>query len=71
MSMRKVIEKSRRGDHDGIRIVTSINKDSIEMIKPFMNIGVDIRHVKNLPPIDFSVSEKEMVATIQKLTMVK
>ena len=31
-----------------------------------MNIGVDIRHVKNLPPIDFSLSEKEIVATIQK-----
>ena len=31
-----------------------------------MNIGVDIRHVKNLPPIDFSLSDKEMMATIQK-----
>jgi nitrogen-specific signal transduction histidine kinase len=62
----KVIEKSRRGDHDGIRIVTSINKDSVELIRTFLNIGVDIRHVKNLPPIDFSLSEKEIVATIQK-----
>ena len=26
----KIMEKSRRGDHDGIRIVTSINKDNVE-----------------------------------------
>jgi signal transduction histidine kinase len=27
---------------------------------------VQIRHVKNLPPIDFAVSDKEMIATIEK-----
>src|SRR5207247_7050194 len=26
-----------------------------------------IRHVKNLPPIDFAVSDKEMMATIEKM----
>lgn len=62
----KIMDKSRRGDHDGIRIVTSINKDSVELIKAFLTKGVDVRHVKNLPPIDFSLSDKEIVATIQK-----
>jgi signal transduction histidine kinase len=65
-TVEKVMEKSRRGDHDGIRIVTSINKDNKELIEAFLKIGVQIRHVKNLPPIDFSVSDKEIVATIQK-----
>jgi nitrogen-specific signal transduction histidine kinase len=62
----KIIDKSRRGDHDGIRIVTSINKDSVDLIRAFLNKGIDVRHVKNLPPIDFSLSDKEIVATIQK-----
>jgi signal transduction histidine kinase len=65
-TVEKVIEKSRRGDHDGIRIVTSINKDNVELTMAFLKSGVQIRHVKNLPPIDFSVSDKEMLATIQK-----
>jgi hypothetical protein len=30
-------------------------------------MGMEIRHVKNMPPIDFAVSDKEMVATMQKL----
>jgi nitrogen-specific signal transduction histidine kinase len=62
----KIMDKSRRGDHDGIRIVTSINKDSVDLIRDFLNKGIDVRHVKNLPPIDFSLSDKEIVATIQK-----
>jgi nitrogen-specific signal transduction histidine kinase len=62
----KIMDKSRRGDHDGIRIVTSINKDSVDLIRAFLNKGINVRHVKNLPPIDFSLSDKEIVATIQK-----
>jgi signal transduction histidine kinase len=65
-TVEKIMEKSRLGDHDGIRIVTSINKESVELIEVFLKVGVQIRHMKNLPPIDFSVSDKEMVATIQK-----
>ena len=33
----------------------------------FLNIGVQIRHVKDMPPIDFAVSDKEMMATIEKM----
>jgi signal transduction histidine kinase len=62
----KIMEKYKTGDHDGIRIVTSIGKDNIDLIRAFLKIGVRVRHVKNLPPIDFSVSDKEIVATILK-----
>ncbi|MGB7559809.1 MAG: hypothetical protein WBM37_14965, partial [Nitrososphaeraceae archaeon] len=53
----KIMDKYKTGDHDGIRIVTSIGKDNIELIRAFLRIGVQVRHVKNLPPIDFSVSD--------------
>jgi signal transduction histidine kinase len=60
------MDRKRKKEHDGIKLVTSIDKDSVDIVRAFLNIGVDIRHVKNLPPIDFSVSDKEMIATIQK-----
>ena len=63
----KTVNKNNDRDHKGLRIVTSItDKDSAELAKRFLNIGVTIRHVKNIPPIDFAVSDKEMIATIQK-----
>jgi nitrogen-specific signal transduction histidine kinase len=53
--------------HGGIRITTSImNSNDIQMVNKFLDLGIEIRHVKNLPPISFAVSEKEMIATIQK-----
>jgi signal transduction histidine kinase len=62
----KIMEKYKTGNHDGIRVVTSIDKDNLELVRSFLEIGVQVRHVKNLPPIDFSVSDKDIVATILK-----
>jgi hypothetical protein len=65
----KVIrDKYRKGEHKGIKWVTSItDKDSADLVRIFLNIHVQIRHVKNMPPIDFAVSDKEMMATIEKM----
>src|ERR671910_1395366 len=63
-----MMNKYRKGEHEGIRWVTFItDKDSADLVRTFLNIGVQIRHVKNMPPIDFSVSDKEMMATIEKM----
>lgn len=53
--------------HGGIRIVTKINdfKD-VQIVTQFLGLGIEIRHVRNLPPISFAASEREMIATIQK-----
>src|SRR5215211_1099569 len=60
--------KYRKGEYEGIRWVTSITeKDNADLVRTFLNIGVQIRHVKNMPPIDFAVSDKEMMATIEKM----
>jgi signal transduction histidine kinase len=63
-----MMSKYRKGEHKGIRWVTSItDKDSADLVRIFLNIGVQIRHVKNMPPIDFAVSDKEMMATIERM----
>jgi signal transduction histidine kinase len=63
-----MMNKYRKGEHEGIRWVTSItDKDNSDLARVFLNIGVQIRHVKNMPPIDFAVSDKEMMATIERM----
>jgi signal transduction histidine kinase len=62
----KVMYKYTKAEHEGIRLVTSIDRTSVEIVRKFLDIGIQIRHVKNMPPIDFAVSDKEMVATIEK-----
>jgi signal transduction histidine kinase len=62
----KVMEKSNRGRHKGIRFVTYIDTQNLDLAKEFTKLGVKIRHVKNLPPIDFALSDRELIATIDK-----
>jgi signal transduction histidine kinase len=53
--------------HQGIKIITSItDSEDIEIVNKFLELGISIKHVKNLPPINFAASDKEMIATIQK-----
>lgn len=50
-----------------IILVTAIDRDSVEIVRKFLDIAIQVRHVKNMPPIDFAVSDKETkVATIEK-----
>jgi hypothetical protein len=64
-------EKGREEDvqKDVIRLVTTItDKDSIDLVRRFLEAGVKVRHVKNLPLMDFAVDNKYFHATIRKGT---
>ena len=69
---KKLLDKYKKGEHNGIRWVTNIvgvklEKDDIELIKAFLDLGMQIRHVKNLSLMNFAVSDKMLNATIEKL----
>ncbi|MGB7559631.1 MAG: hypothetical protein WBM37_14055, partial [Nitrososphaeraceae archaeon] len=69
---KKLLDKHKKGEHNGIRWVTNIvgvklEKDDIELIKTFLDLGMQIRHVKNLSLMNFAVSDKMLNATIEKL----
>jgi two-component system, OmpR family, sensor histidine kinase VicK len=64
---RKLLEKQRKGEHQGIRYVTNIDSDNLEISKIYLESGIQIRHMKNLPPMSFGVSDKEIAVTIEKM----
>src|SRR5215207_1853388 len=69
---KKLLDKYKKGEHNGIRWVTNIvgvklEKDDIELIKTFLDLGMQIRHVKNLSLMNFAVSDKMLNGTIEKL----
>ena len=60
--------RSRRAEHKGVRLLTApINRDTIELVKMILDLGVQIREIKNMPPMNFSITEKEVHATIEKM----
>ncbi|HJR84353.1 MAG TPA: HAMP domain-containing sensor histidine kinase [Nitrososphaeraceae archaeon] len=64
---KNVLDKQRRGEGEGIRWIMRIEKDSVKLVKKFLKLGVNIRHVKNLAPINFAVSKNGLVATIEEM----
>jgi two-component system, OmpR family, sensor histidine kinase VicK len=65
---KKIVDKQRRERKGkGIRWITSIDKDSVELVKVFLNAGIQIRHIKNLTPMNFAVDDKYFYATIDKM----
>jgi len=64
----KIVEEHRKGIGNGIRWIVNIdNKDTLDLVKTFLNEGIQIRHLKNMPPMNFGVSNKDIAVTIEKM----
>jgi two-component system sensor histidine kinase VicK len=64
---KKLLEKQRKGEHEGIRYITNIDGGNLQISKLYLDSGIQIRHMKNLPPMSFGVSDKEIAVTIEKM----
>ncbi|HYA84014.1 MAG TPA: hypothetical protein VEH06_11280, partial [Candidatus Bathyarchaeia archaeon] len=59
-SFEKVIDKHRKGESEGLRWIISIDKETIPLVKAFIKAGIRVRHIKNMLPMSFGVSGKEV-----------
>ena len=64
---KKLLDKQSRGEHKGIRYITNIDNGNLHISKLYLENGIQIRHMKNLPPMSFGVSDKEIAVTIEKM----
>jgi two-component system, OmpR family, sensor histidine kinase VicK len=64
---KKLLDKQKKGEHKGIRYISNIDRDNMNLAKVLLNAGIEIRYLKNLPPMSFGVSDKEIAATIEKM----
>jgi signal transduction histidine kinase len=64
---KKLLDKQRNGEHKGIRYVTYINNQNMNLVKLYLDYGIKIKHVQNLPPMSFGISDKKIAVTIEKM----
>jgi len=63
-----IVQEHRKGVGYGVRWIVNIeDKDSIDLVKTFLNEGIHVRHLKNMPPMNFAVSNKDIAVTIEKV----
>ncbi|MDE1873317.1 MAG: hypothetical protein KGH99_07565, partial [Thaumarchaeota archaeon] len=58
---------AKKNPGKGLRYVTRVTKDNVDLVRKFLDVGIPVRHTMNLPPISFGISEKEVHATLEKL----
>jgi two-component system sensor histidine kinase VicK len=66
-SYMNIVDKHRKGEGKGMRWIINIDKENLNLVKVFLKAGIRIRHVTNMPPMNFGVSDKEMAGTIEKM----
>jgi two-component system, OmpR family, sensor histidine kinase VicK len=61
----RLVDSSRRGKNT--RWVGTINKNNIDLVKAYLDLGMKIRHIDNMPPMNFAISSKELYITIDEM----
>jgi two-component system, OmpR family, sensor histidine kinase VicK len=64
---KKLLDRQKKGQHKGIRYITNIGKENIQLVKLYVKQGIQIKHIKNLPAMSFGVSDKEIAVTIENM----
>ena len=62
-----LVDKHQKGEGEGMRWIINIDKNNLDLVKVFLKAGIQIKHVKNMPPMNFGVADKEMAGTIEKM----
>jgi two-component system, OmpR family, sensor histidine kinase VicK len=66
-SYKKLLNENKKIEGKGIKWICNIEKQTLEIVKIFLDMGMQIRHVKNLPPMSFALGNREINATIEKM----
>jgi signal transduction histidine kinase len=66
-SYKRIVDIYLKGKGDGVRWILNIDKDSIKLVKLFLESGIQVRHIKEMLPMNFGVSDKEVALTIEKM----
>jgi two-component system sensor histidine kinase VicK len=63
-----IMDKYDKGYHKGVRWITSISsKEDLETVKLFMDIGIKIRIIKNLYPINYMICDKVFFSNVDEI----
>jgi two-component system, OmpR family, sensor histidine kinase VicK len=64
---KKLLDRQKNRKHKGIKAITIIDESNKKLAKILVDAGIQIKHVRNLPPISFTLSDKGIGATIEKM----
>ena len=62
------MEKYDKGTHKGVRWITDLScQEDVNLAKLFMDLGIKIRSIRNLPPLNFLVTDDVFFSNAAKI----
>ena len=62
-----VLDRQSKGKHKGIKLIVTLDSNILELVKQFVKAGVQVRHVRNLLPLSFVVTDREVQANLEDI----
>lgn len=64
---KKLLDRQKRGEHTGLRYITNIDSENVKLVELYLDCGIQIKHLSSNPSVSFSVSDKQIALTIEKM----
>lgn len=65
-SITNVLTHERINAHKLIRILVEITRDNLEIVKELLNLGIQIRHIKDMSSIDYTVTNSDLIIAVKR-----
>lgn len=64
---KEVLDRQSKGKHKGIKLLVTLDRNILGLVKQFVKAGVQVRHVRNLLPLSFVVTDTEVQANLEDI----
>ena len=65
-SITNAITNERINTHKRIRILVEITRDNLEIVKELLDLGIQIRHIKDMSSIDYTITNSDLIIAVKR-----
>ena len=65
-SITNALTNERINTHKRIRILVEITRDNLEIVKELLDLGIQIRHIKDISSIDYTVTNSDLIIAVKR-----
>ncbi len=65
-SITNALTNERINTHKRIRILVEITIDHLEIVKELLDLGIQIRHIKDMSSIDYTVTNSDLIIAVKR-----
>lgn len=60
------LTNERINTHKQIRVLVEITRDNLEIVKELLDLGIQIRHIKDISSIDYTVTNSDLIIAVKR-----